>query len=971
MKLFKRGLVLSFILVLTIATLSSCSSKKKVSLTANQEEVTVSVGDKVLLDLSATEVKKYTEENILANLIFESSDESIVKVENNELVAVGVGTTIVKATWKEFDGATVSVNVKVEKPVLKEVTYSQLPENIFIGDTFTINHQSESKVTVTYESSDEEILSVSGNTFTANDEGTVIVTAIASNGFDEDIQEIEVVITPVGVYRIKFETNKDAVEWPTRKATSREEIVNELFKDLYEWAKGNGETSSFETYVNTIKTKLKAYEDINLRNPSLKNSEALDGNTRYFLNTPKYFQKWSKFFVQFNSAMLVVSKDQNFYTDTYAAMVRLNQFITWDSNGEKYFKSYIDKMCDATSIAVEIPATYKVGDEVSLPTVKLSSGLDFLGWYDNPEFNGEPVTKITSSDLGNKVFYAKWEEEVFVEKIEINTIEELLLFSSHQLVWTITPENVTDKSVEFISSNESVATVSAKGLIKAIANGTTFITVKVNGNRELDVKFELEVYTGDYIDGEYEDNSYVVIDESIKLNAVVNRRNETQDDVVWESLTPEIATVDANGLVTAINAGEAKIVAKDPKYPELQLEFIVIVLEELPEDILALALEANESNVFTRYNLNIGNTYRKDIFGSVSKLLGNSNLKKDTTYYEASNKSQATYGTMSSIEFITVHYTGNMASGANAAANASYFATNGSTSIHYTTGNDGVYYCMDESKGAWHAGDSGALDKVGEFKWIPTGIKVGLNDPKYPNFTISNDFYYELNGQKTPIKMPTPWNYSGRNTDHTLNADGTISSKSGFGGTSFKNRTPESFINKQGLPFTIINGEYYMGTTWWCYTQVYEGRICSTGGNRNSIGIESCVNEGSDLWLTWQRTAQLVADIMLRQNLDITRVRGHHFFTAKDCPQPMLANDLEIWDEFIELVETEYELLSKYEGYEVSIVSNNTNIVNKYGRVTKQPNETTCVTYTITFTKGSETKSITLASMVQGIYVDR
>jgi hypothetical protein len=326
---------------------------------------------------------------------------------------------------------------------------------------------------------------------------------------------------------------------------------------------------------------------------------------------------------------------------------------------------------------------------------------------------------------------------------------------------------------------------------------------------------------------------------------------------------------------------------------------------------------------------------------------------------------------MVSIEFITVHYTGNMAAGADAAANASYFATNGSTSIHYTTGNDGVFYCMDESKGAWHAGDSGALAQVGEFKWLPTGVKVAAGDPQYPNFTISNDFYYEINGQKTTVKMPNPWNYSSRNTDHVLNADGTISSKAGYSSTGFTGRTPESFINDLGLPFKIVGDEYYMGTTWWCYTQVYEGRICGTGGNRNSIGIESCVNEGSDLWWTWQKTAQLVADIMVRQNLDITRVRGHHFFSGKNCPQPMLENDQEIWYEFLELVEAEYELLTKYQGYEVSIVSNNPEIVDNNGRVVKQPAETTCVTYTITFTKDGQSKSITLASMVKGLYVDR
>ena len=970
MKFFKKAL-LSFVLITLFVTLVSCGGKKKVSLSASSEEITVSVGDVVDLKLSASGVKKYSEEDILSNLKLSSSDDKVIKIKDNEAIAVEIGTAEVTATWKEYDGATVTVKVNVVAPKLGVITYSELPENIFIGDTFTIEHQSEKEVSIKYETSDENILSVKNNKFTAESEGEVIITATVSNGYEEKVQEWVVEVTPVGVYKVKFEANKEDAIWPTRAAKNREEIVNELFKDLYEWAQGNGETSSFDDYVSKIKQQLEAYEDIKLRNPSLKNNPSTTGQTNYFLNTPKYYQKWSKFFLQFNTAMLVVSSDQNFYTDTYAAMVRMHQFISWNSSGQKYFSNYIQKMCDVTPIKEEVPSKYKAGQELNLPVLSLESGLKFLGWYDNPEFSGNPITKLGASDSGNKVFYAKWEEEVFAETFDINQISELLLFTSHQLVWTIGPENVTDNTVKFYSSDESVATVNARGVIKALSNGITFITVQVNGNRDLDVKFELEVYTGDYIDGSYETNSYVLIDENIKLNGIVNYRDESTSEVVWESLTPEIATVDESGNVTGINAGEAKIVAKDPKNAELKLEFVVMVLEELPEGILELALRSNESNVFTRYNLNIGNTYRMDILGSVSKLFGNSNLKKDTTYYDKANQSKATYGKMSSIEFITVHYTGNMAKGANAAANASYFATNGSTSIHYTTGNDGVFYCMDESKGAWHAGDSGALNVVGEFKWIPSGVKVAAGDPMYPNFTISDDFYYEINGKKTTIEMPKPWDYSSRGTNHTLNADGTISSNAAYKSTAFSNRTPESFINEQGLPFKIVGDEYYMGTTWWAYTQVYEGRICSTGGNRNSIGIESCVNEGSDLWWTWQKTAQLVADIMVRQNLDITRVRGHHFFTAKDCPQPMLENDLEIWYEFLELVEAEYELLTKYSGYQVSITSNNPDIVNKNGRVVNQPEQSTCVTYTITFTKDGESKSITLASMVQGIYVDR
>ena len=219
--------------------------------------------------------------------------------------------------------------------------------------------------------------------------------------------------------------------------------------------------------------------------------------------------------------------------------------------------------------------------------------------------------------------------------------------------------------------------------------------------------------------------------------------------------------------------------------------------------------------------------------------------------------------------------------------------------------------------------------------------------------------------------MARPWDYSSRGTDHILNADGTISSQPAFGQTGFTNRTSESFINDMGLPWKVENGKYYMGKTWWCYTQVYEGRICSTGGNRNSIGIESCVDKGSDLWYTWQLTAQLVAKLLYDTNLDITKVRGHHFFSGKDCPQPMLENDQEIWWEFLSLVEAEYELLTEYSGYEIEFVSHNPEIVDNNGRIIKQPDETTCVTYTITVTKDGVSESITLASMIQGLYVDR
>ncbi|HIX32267.1 MAG TPA: S-layer homology domain-containing protein [Firmicutes bacterium] len=50
--------------------------------------------------------------------------------------------------------------------------------------------------------------------------------------------------------------------------------------------------------------------------------------------------------------------------------------------------------------------TYGVG--AVLPTDVERSGYRFDGWYASADFSGEPVTEITSTDLGNKAFWAKW-----------------------------------------------------------------------------------------------------------------------------------------------------------------------------------------------------------------------------------------------------------------------------------------------------------------------------------------------------------------------------------------------------------------------------------------------------------------------------------------------------------------------------------------------------------------------------------
>ena len=35
-------------------------------------------------------------------------------------------------------------------------------------------------------------------------------------------------------------------------------------------------------------------------------------------------------------------------------------------------------------------------------------GFTFVGWYDNPEFTGDPITEIPTNYRGDIIIYAKW-----------------------------------------------------------------------------------------------------------------------------------------------------------------------------------------------------------------------------------------------------------------------------------------------------------------------------------------------------------------------------------------------------------------------------------------------------------------------------------------------------------------------------------------------------------------------------------
>ncbi len=131
------------------------------------------------------------------------------------------------------------------------------------------------------------------------------------------------------------------------------------------------------------------------------------------------------------------------------------------------------------------------------------------------------------------------------------------------LTATVTPENATDKTVTWSTSNEAIATVSG-GVVTGVKAGEVTITAKA-GDKSATCTVTVTAATTEPevvpVTGVTLNQTAVTldIDQSITLTAAVAPENATNKAVRWASDKTDVATVDSNGKVTAVAAGTANI----------------------------------------------------------------------------------------------------------------------------------------------------------------------------------------------------------------------------------------------------------------------------------------------------------------------------------------------------------------------------------------------------------------------------
>lgn len=155
-----------------------------------------------------------------------------------------------------------------------------------------------------------------------------------------------------------------------------------------------------------------------------------------------------------------------------------------------------------------------------------------------------------------------------------------------QLTVTILPEDAGDKSVTWSSDNDDIATVDDKGLVTAVATGTTTITATTNDGSGLTAECQVTV-TPLKATGIKLDKTEVSLerDATVQLAATVTPDNADDRTVIWSSNDNGIARVDDSGRVTAISVGTTTITAKTNDGSGLTASCTVTVTPKLVQSI--------------------------------------------------------------------------------------------------------------------------------------------------------------------------------------------------------------------------------------------------------------------------------------------------------------------------------------------------------------------------------------------------
>ncbi len=253
-----------------------------------------------------------------------------------------------------------------------------------------------------------------------------------------------------------------------------------------------------------------------------------------------------------------------------------------DSNGQEYIAEVKFEVIDIISVtSVNVTPQFVTIDQGSTQQLDVAfTPLDAtnqgMTWESsNPavatvDANGlvaavsEGLAVITGTSVDNTSVSDTVEVTVSTNDIPVSGVSispsstTIVQGNTRQLDVAFTPSDATNQGMIWESSNPAVATVNGSGLVTAVSEGLAVITGTSVDNTSLSDTSQITVSAIDIpVTGINVTPSVVSIlqGNTQQLEATFTPSDATNQGVIWTSSNPAIATVDANGLVTATSEG--------------------------------------------------------------------------------------------------------------------------------------------------------------------------------------------------------------------------------------------------------------------------------------------------------------------------------------------------------------------------------------------------------------------------------
>lgn len=483
---------------------------KSISFKDDITSKTINKGEEFTLEV----VYNPTDTDIDKTITWSSTDTSVATVENGKVTAIGGGETEIKATT--VNGLEAICKVKVEVPLtsisIKTETSIQFGQTEKLIVAYNPVDTTADK-TIAWSSEDENIAKISTDgTIKAIGVGETTVTAQASNG---QKATCKVTVLPVELNSISI--------------TEQNIVLN----------KGENKTLSV-TYnpENTTEDKTVTWESSNKEVVTVSENGVITA-------------------VGAGNATITAKVGEKIATTQVEVKVPL-QNISLNETEKQLNKG--DNL--------QLTITYNPEDTTANKTVTWTSTDNTVATVDE---NGN----VTALKAGTTYIKAKVEDKEVSCKIDVvvpltginlnKNMAEILKGQTEKLTVTLVPEDTTyTGKVEWTSSDETIATVDENGNVKGIKDGTVIITAKaVENGKEIIATSEVTIREIPLNSIEIDISDFdLEIGKTEKLNIICNPENTTDDiNVEWTSSNKDIATIDNNGVVTAVAEGTTVITA--------------------------------------------------------------------------------------------------------------------------------------------------------------------------------------------------------------------------------------------------------------------------------------------------------------------------------------------------------------------------------------------------------------------------